>query len=204
MDGGLNTGPEKGIIQPKMGEETRTFSDLEAVVERFAFLIRTAIRKTCPSIGGADMADIEQEIKIKIWKEISRSEKIIHNLGSYIWRVAYTTTSRMMKEWSRERKTVRLGVDDGSERPIEPPASKADLPDDCYEKKELSEIVRDSVECLIDSRRQVVKLYLAGMSCEEITEFFGWTEGKARNLLSRGLADLKDKLREKGIGLDPR
>ena len=73
------------------------------------------------------------------------------------------------------------------------------FPDYQFEKKEIMEIIKESVDSLIESRRQVVKLYLLGMDLDEISEFFGWSDGKARNLLYRGLADLKKKLREKGI-----
>jgi len=37
------------------------------------------------------------------------------------------------------------------------------------------------------------------MNVNEIAEFLGWTEGKTRNLLSRGLADLRKILQERNI-----
>jgi DNA-directed RNA polymerase specialized sigma24 family protein len=61
------------------------------------------------------------------------------------------------------------------------------------------EIIRESVDSLIESRQAVLKLYLIGMDQPEITEYFGWSEGKVRNLLSRGLEDLRKALHEKGI-----
>ena len=35
---------------------------------------------------------------------------------------------------------------------------------------------------------------------EEIAQLMGWTEGKTRNLLYRGLADLRERLTEMGVG----
>lgn len=49
-------------------------------------------------------------------------------------------------------------------------------------------------------RRPAVRMYLAGYPREEIAELMGWTEGKTRNLLYRGLADLRARLTELGIG----
>ena len=47
-------------------------------------------------------------------------------------------------------------------------------------------------------------MYLAGYPREEIAELMGWTEGKTRNLLYRGLADLRARLTELGIGWQQR
>ena len=42
-------------------------------------------------------------------------------------------------------------------------------------------------------------MYLAGYDREEIAELFGWTEAKTRNLLYRGLADLRARLADAGL-----
>jgi len=185
-----------------MAHSSQEVAAVEETIEKFSYLIRAAIRKTCPRIEKLDMDDIEQEVKISIWKEIRKSEKEIRNLGSYIWRVTYTTTSKVMKRLTEHRKEL-INVQDESQ-PAEEAFRTPDTsgPDYHYQNEELLRIARESVDTLIDSRRQVVRLYLTGMSADEITEYFGWSDGKARNLLSRGLADLRLKLREKGIELE--
>ena len=45
-----------------------------------------------------------------------------------------------------------------------------------------------------------MRMYLAGYGREEIADLFGWTEPKTRHLLYRGLADLRERLTEVGIG----
>ncbi len=185
-----------------MAGSRKRAAEIERTIDRFSQVIRSAIRKTCPSIGKADMDDIEQQVKVAVWRQIEKNEKGIHNLGSYIWRVAYTTTSKVMKQLTEQRKELIDTWDDyrGADKAFQSPANSG--PDQQYQSRELLQIVRESVDGLIDSRRQVVKLYLSGMSAEEITEYFGWTDGKARNLLSRGLADLREMLREKRIVLE--
>jgi RNA polymerase sigma-70 factor (ECF subfamily) len=42
-------------------------------------------------------------------------------------------------------------------------------------------------------------MYLAGYPREEIAALMGWSEAKTRNLLYRGLADLRERLTELGI-----
>ena len=57
----------------------------------------------------------------------------------------------------------------------------------------------ETVESLLASRRKVVKLYLLNLTIEEIAALFCWSRAKTRNLLYRGLSDLKKALREKDI-----
>ena len=189
------------IKRTSMAASGKRAAEIESLIERFTVVIRSAIRKTCPSIGKLDMDDIEQEVRISVWKEIKNNEKKIANLGSYIWRVSYTTTCKIMKRLTEQRKELFDTRNDGgpSDHAFQAPPTSA--PDHQYQSQELLQIVRESIDGLIESRRQVVKLYMCGLSAEEIKEYFDWSDGKARNLLSRGLADLRDKLREKGIAL---
>ena len=187
------------IFSTKMTSSMEKIDDIERVINDFSSLIRSAIRKTSPSVDQSQMDDIEQEVKIKIWKEILKSEKKILNLGSYIWKVTYTTTCRIMKTLSTERK-MRWSQDDGFLDIDEKIATeRASSPNHHLENKELMEIVRESVDSLIESRRAVLKLFLIGMDQPEITEYFGWSEAKVRNLLSRGLEDLRNALQERGL-----
>jgi len=71
--------------------------------------------------------------------------------------------------------------------------------DEFYGQRDMKEIVGRAVAGLIDSRRKVVKLYLLNMNIEEIAAYFRWTKDKTRNLLYRGLADLKKILKEHDI-----
>jgi RNA polymerase sigma-70 factor (ECF subfamily) len=75
-----------------------------------------------------------------------------------------------------------------------------DRPDRTLEESELAEVVFGAVEGLMESRRRVVRLHLLGYENAEIAGLLGWSGGKTRNLLSRGLADLRGRLRELGVG----
>ncbi len=172
---------------------------IDKAIQEYSFLIRAAIRKTSPQIDESQMDDIEQEVKIKIWKEILKSEKKILNLGSYIWKVTYTTTCRIMKDLSAERKMARSQNEDAQNIDRRITSDKNSTPEHHFEKKELMDIIKKSIDSLIHSRRAVLKLYLLGMDHMEISEYFGWSEGKVRNLISRGLEDLRKSLRRKGL-----
>jgi DNA-directed RNA polymerase specialized sigma24 family protein len=57
-----------------------------------------------------------------------------------------------------------------------------------------------AVDDLIESRRVPVRMHLLGYESREIAARLGWTGAKTRNLLSRGLADLRERLATLGIG----
>ena len=59
-----------------------------------------------------------------------------------------------------------------------------------------------TIEELGEGRRVVVRLHLAGYDREEIGRMLGWSEPKTRNLLYRGLADLREVLER--VGVTPR
>lgn len=182
-----------------MDTKSEKIEAIDKAIHEYSFLIRAAIRKTSPQIDESQMDDIEQEVKIKIWKEILKSEKKILNLGSYIWKVTYTTTCRIMKTVSTERKMAWSQSGESQHHAEEASQDQDPSPSHRLEKKEIMEIIRDTIDSLIESRRAVLKLYLMGMDQMEISEFFGWSEDKVRNLISRGLADLRNAIRERGL-----
>ena len=67
-----------------------------------------------------------------------------------------------------------------------------------------SEIIGKAIESLMESRRRPVRLFLLNMTLEEIALYLNWSRDKTRNLLYRGLADLKRILKEQGIDYEDR
>jgi len=64
-------------------------------------------------------------------------------------------------------------------------------------------MVHRALALLAEPRRAVVRMHLAGYERSEIAELLGWSEPKTRNLLYRGLADLRRILASWGIGPGP-
>lgn len=73
-----------------------------------------------------------------------------------------------------------------------PPTS--DTPERRAERGEFRHRLGQALDALTPTRQPVVRMYLAGYNSTEIAEVFGWTEAKARNLLYRGLEDLRARL----------
>ena len=171
--------------------------EVEKTIKKYSNLIKKVIRETSPDICQFDMDDIEQEINIIIWKEFIKNEKKIYSPYSYIRRIAYTTTSRMMKTVSKRK----LFIVEEQEREQE----KLNLIGNIhsygkqFSEEELMKIINEAIDSLVEARGKVIKMHLMGMHLNEIAEFLDWSEGKVRNLLYRGLKDLKEQLRKTGI-----
>ncbi len=65
-------------------------------------------------------------------------------------------------------------------------------------------MIAQALDSILESRRKVVKLFLLNMTIDEIAALFDWSKDKTRNLLYRGLNDLKKILKEKGIEYENR
>lgn len=166
--------------------------EFEDVLERFSRFIRAHIQKFNPQKNGIDPEDIVQEVKIKIWKVLN-DEKKIKNYSSYIRKIVDSSVIDQLRRLKREEGII---YNEKQKRISEWKSS--------YEKnKSNNESLKASLEwavnSLIESRRKVVKLFLLSMTIEEIAHYLNWSKDKTRNLLYRGLKDLKKNLKEKGI-----
>lgn len=78
-------------------------------------------------------------------------------------------------------------------------ASVGSEPEQSMESAEVIAQVARAIETIPASRRPIVRMYLVGYPREDIARLMGLSEGKTRNLLYRGLADLRERLRAMGI-----
>jgi RNA polymerase sigma factor (sigma-70 family) len=167
-------------------------SELQQILYRFSDLIRIHITKFNPQRFGLDPDDISQEIRIKIWR-LLQHEKNIKHFPSYIKKIVNSSVIDLLRKRKR---------DDGiifAEKQMKVAESKKDYPAAFPLDEELRDTVALAVESLIESRRKVVRLHLLDMTIEEISAFYCWSSNKTRNLLYRGLADLKRILKDKEI-----
>jgi len=166
--------------------------EFEAIIVRFSGLMRTHIQKYNLQKYGIEIDDISQEVKIKIWK-LFQNEKKIKNYASYIKKIINSSVIDHFRKLKREKKIL------SHERQKNISEGKRIYETEIFDEKKIIKTIGQGIDSLIESRRKVVKLFLLGMTLEEISIFFSWSTDKTRNLLYRGLSDLKKILREKGI-----
>lgn len=183
-----------------MLSDTTIETRLNAILDEYGQVLRKAIARYCPTDLGLQTSDIEQEAKIRLWRALE-SEREIKDLPSYLYRIAATTTiDAIRKARSRREESLYYTASDGEEEQLRPlPVEETAAPDRQLAQKQTMQRVAAAIARLPDNRRQVVTLYLKGMFSQEIADLLGWTEAKARNLLYRGLQDLRAQLKAEGI-----
>jgi RNA polymerase sigma-70 factor (ECF subfamily) len=169
--------------------------EFEALLGRFTDFIRIQISKFNLPKFGLDPEDVSQEIKIKIWK-IFYNEKEINNYPSYIKKIVHSSVIDLFRKWKREEGVFF------QEKQKKISETKMDYLSGCQKEDHIREILAEAIDCLIESRRKVVKLFLLDMNIEEISAFYNWSQNKTRNLLYRGLSDLKNILKDKDINYE--
>jgi RNA polymerase sigma factor (sigma-70 family) len=165
---------------------------LEGLVRQYGRLISSVVRRITGRAGDRVGDDIEQRVLVSLWKQIENEQKIDHP-SSYIYRIAVREAVRAMRqETARERRQVTEGE----------AAGQADLrPDPAQDvsRREQRETIEASLGELRPDRERAVRAHLAGFGVQEIMQMYAWPYEKARNLIARGMQDLRGALRRRGI-----
>lgn len=170
----------------------------EQLLERYSLLLRSLIARHCPRNLGIQHADIEQEARVRLWRALER-EKNLTDPASYIYRIAVSTTiDAVRRVVARREEQIPTAMDDEKPAP-QFAADPAHAPDAIAERREIMTKIAAAVSALPENRRRAVELHLQGLTLTEISELLGWSEAKARNLVYRGVADLRGALQREGI-----
>jgi RNA polymerase sigma factor (sigma-70 family) len=157
---------------------------IEAAVERWGGLIRRAALRH--GLAGADIEEVVQDIRIRLWRALQRpSEKNPADSASYVYRAAMSAALDLL----RRRRSGPLGKPVALEVVSETLQARGSEPAD-DEAAQVAALGR-ALDGLLTERRIAVRLHLEGKSRGEMAALTGWSEAKTRNLLYRGLADLK-------------
>ncbi len=155
-----------------------------------AISVKNIIYSAFPSMTAEEREDIEQTVKLKIWRKISRGKKI-ENLRSFLWKIVYTTTLDILDE--RMQTIPPEEIQERADSLIRF-QDRPESPELLVESKETKAALIESVKALPARRRTVVQLWLSEMTLEEISAYLGWSGNQVRHLLYRGIQDLKDKV----------
>ena len=165
------------------------FDDL---VRQYGRLISAVVRKVAGRAGDLVREDVEQKVLVSLWRQIE-GEQNIEYPSSYIYRIAVREAVRMMRqETARAQEPLEDGVAEIT-RDV-----RAD-PHDSLARSELQRDIEASLTELTPERQQAVRAHLSGFDVQEIMAMYGWTYQKARNLIARGMADMREALARRGV-----
>ena len=169
---------------------------LDSLMDRFAELLRRAGRRR--GLAEQDLDELIQDVRIRLWRALQTGEKISAVSASYAYRTAQTAAVDLIRRSRARRETPLRMVGDAA--PADPVPTVAAPQLERLTRQEMTRRLEDALGELAQARRVPVRMYLAGYPREEIAQLLGWTEAKTRNLLYRGLADLRTRLAAWGIG----
>lgn len=176
--------------------KVRLSSAFEAALSSFANLVRRV--GWHHRLSGADLDELLQEVRIRLWKASVAREHGDEIPASYVYRSAVSAALDILRRRRAHRADQHVPLD----APDAASVRAGDSPAGDAEAAELADLVSRAIETIPASRRAVVRMHLAGYDREEIAQLMGWTEPKTRNLLYRGLADLRARLVEWGVTME--
>jgi RNA polymerase sigma-70 factor (ECF subfamily) len=167
---------------------------LEAIVTRYSAKVRWVARDC--RLEPDEVDELFQAVRIKLWRLIERGERIAAEKPSYVQQTVMSAAVDLI----RKRRSTEVPSSERRHAAAAEPVSPRDAgPDRTAERADLAERIGRALAELSETRRVVLRLYLAGYQIEEMARRLGWTEPKARNLLYRGLAELRQRLRLLGV-----
>jgi RNA polymerase sigma factor (sigma-70 family) len=176
-------------------------AQFNSILVQYGKLLRNAIVYHCPEEIGLDVDDVMQEACLRLWRAVS-SEREIRDPASYLQRIAATAAiDAIRRVKARREEQMHLSPDEasGSDAKLEQPIDTRTSPESAAQHRELMLIVEAVLGSLPENRSRVVRLHLQGFSTLEIAELMAWSEAKTRNLVYRGLDDLRSRLRAHGF-----
>ena len=183
--------------RPRMAlSRTEVQARYDALIGKYDRLIRAIVARAGRRMGlrrdsFLEKDDIEQEVRLDLWKQIARGQ-IIEFPATYIYRATIRETIRVLRR-NISRVMTPIEGDSGAEQVKE----VGDPFQTLAAKEELRDIVL-GLRLLTPERQSAVRAHLAGFQFQEIMVMYGWTYQKARNLIARGMADLRKCLNGNG------
>ena len=188
---------EEDSERPRMAvSRSEVQARYDTLIRKYDRLIRAIVSRAGRRMGlrrdsFLEKDDIEQEVRLDLWKQIARGQ-IIEFPATYIYRATIRETIRVLRRnISREMAPI-----DGDSR-AEQVKEVGDPFQTLAAKEELRDIVL-GLRLLTPERQSAVRAHLAGFQFQEIMIMYGWTYQKARNLIARGMADLRKCLNGNG------
>ena len=179
--------------RPPANEHAR----LEELFRAYGAKVRGLLKTYGLDKHGIDPADIEQEVRIKLWHALERDRSGAFH-ASYVQRVVASTVIDALRR-AQVRATEPLPEEDGDEA-VEIGSASVGPERRAGDSERMQALERCMAE-IPERRRMPIALHLQGFSLQEIADQAGIPSVEAaRKLVSRGLDELKSRLRDLGYG----
>ena len=153
-----------------------------------------AVRAVCPYWMRNQQQDIVQVAMIAVLKQREKLRERHQFPATYLRKAAYTA---VVDELRRRRSRGEVPLDSAVDELDQAAASVS--PERRCSASEIAAGVRACLSRLAPPRRAAVTLHLLGYRVPQIAEKMGWKRKQADNLVYRGMDNLRDCLRRRGL-----
>lgn len=160
--------------------------------EQLQRILRHAVARVCPRALDSEREDLVQSAMVRILERASGGEASEIRSTSYLVKVAFSTMVDVMRRMNRRRAA---GIEE-VEGPRSALAAQVIAP---HAHPEVSPALHECLSALVSSRRHAVTLYLQGFTAREAARTLHLEEKAIRNLIFRGIHDLRRCLQMKGV-----
>jgi RNA polymerase sigma factor (sigma-70 family) len=167
------------------------------ILDSIAESVRNVLYDSFPRLAPQEREDIEQTVKLKIWRTLEDGKDIV-NFRSYLWKTVYTTA---LDEIGKRINYISIEEVQARAESLLENQLKQKTPELITEINESMIIIRAAMHKLPKRRKVVVELYLMGMELTEISDYLEIRQNQARHLLYRGLQQLEELARKSLRGL---
>lgn len=169
---------------------------LHLLLTEYGARVRFLIERHGLGQYGIEPDDIEQEVRIRLWRALERDRNAAFR-PSYIQRVVLTTVIDAIRS-AKSRPSEPL-PEAGSDAETALSESRPGPESQAGRAQDFGRVAA-CLATLPQRRRDAVTLHLQGFSLGEIGRISGTTEEAARKLLDRGMRTLRERLSAAGLG----
>jgi RNA polymerase sigma-70 factor (ECF subfamily) len=163
-----------------------------ARAEELTRILRSAVARACPRELDSEREDLVQSALLRIMERTGTGEDNQIRSTSYLVKVAFSTIVDVMRRLHRRRAA-------GVEETEGPRSVRALEVDSVLVRPEIPRALRECLGRLTRSRRSAVMLYLQGFTAREAARALQLDEKAVKNLVFRGIHDLRSCLTGKGV-----
>jgi RNA polymerase sigma-70 factor (ECF subfamily) len=153
-----------------------------------------AVASLCPGWMSDRRDDLVQQAMMKLLRHEKKGELNPAPKASYLWKVAHSVIVDEIRSVKRKGEVSLDPSEDETNDRLEDERAGQDRA-----MWELGNAIRECLGTLESRRRRVVALNLLGHSLPETAEHSGWRYDQVRNLLYRGMRQLRFCLTAKGF-----
>jgi len=162
------------------------------VVARFRAMVRSVGARR--GLLDGDLDEVMQDVRIRLWQAHEAGKDIAGLGSSYMYQ---TATSAALDLLRRRRAKGGDRTEDVQEHgALETPGAG---PHEAAIASDLSRSIEAALQELSEDRCVAVRMHLSGYDHKDIARMLKWTEARARNLLYRGMEDLRRRLTLLGV-----